>query len=170
MHNGSVGGFSMIKRHIRERLSDHAYNAIQGSTDSEHVLALMGDAYDSAAEEDPLDRMAAALCQAVNQVESLRTAAGVEEQSWLNMAVTDGECAVVSRYVSDGSEGAHSLYWASGCLVVERGEGRVVEGGEGTPAVVVASEPLGPDTAWKPVPPNHLVRVSGDRSVEVVKM
>ncbi len=146
MHNGSVGGFSMIKRHIRERLSDHAYNAIQGSTDSEHVLALMGDAYDSAAEEDPLDRMAAALCQAVNQVESLRTAAGVEEQS------------------------CHSLYWASGCLVVERGEGRVVEGGEGTPAVIVASEPLGPDTAWKPVPPNHLVRVSGDRTVEVVKM
>ena len=122
---------------------------------------------DSAAEEDPLDRMAAALCQAVDQVESLRTTAGVEEQSWLNMAVTDGECAVVSRYVSDGSESAHSLYWACGCLMVERGEGRVVEGGEGTPAVIVASEPLGPDTAWKPVPPNHLVLVSSDREVEV---
>ena len=167
MHNGSVGGFSLIKRHIREQLSDHAYNAIQGSTDSEHVLALMGDAYDSTAQEDPLDRMAAALCQAVAQVESLRKAAGIEEQSYLNMAVTDGECAVVSRYVSDGSERAHSLYWASGSLMVERGEGRVVEGGEGTPAVLVASEPLGPDTSWKPVPPNHLVMVSGDRSVEV---
>lgn len=170
MHNGSVGGFSLIKRRIREQLSDHAYNAIEGSTDSEHVLALMSDAYDSAIEEDPLDRMAVALCQAVTQVESLRKAAGVEEQSYLNMAVTDGRCAVVSRYVSDGSERAHSLYYACGCLMVERGEARVVEGGEGEAAVVVASEPLGPDTAWTPVAPNHMVMVSDDRTAEVRAM
>ncbi|MCH8922883.1 MAG: DUF1549 domain-containing protein, partial [Planctomycetes bacterium] len=129
------------------------------------TLALMSDAYDSAIEKDPLDRMAVALCQAITEVESLRTAAGVEEQSFLNIAVTDGRCAVVSRYVSQGPEEAHSLYYASGCLVVERGEGRVVER-EGESAVVVASEPLGPDTHWTPVPPNHMVRVDDDRTVE----
>lgn len=169
MHNGSVGGFSLIRRRIREKLSDRAYDAIEGSTDSEHVLALMSDAYDSAIEKDPLDRMAVALRQAITEVESLRTAAGVEEQSFLNIAVTDGRCAVVSRYVSQGPEEAHSLYYASGCLVVERGEGRVVER-EGESAVVVASEPLGPDTHWTPVPPNHMVRVDDDRTVEVVAM
>lgn len=170
MHNGSVGGFSLIGRRIREELSDHAYNAIQGSTDSEHLLALMGDAYDVGTEEDPLDRLATALRSAITRVESHRETAGVEEMSYLNVAVTDGQCAIVSRYVSDGSEQAHSLYYATGCLVVERGEGRVVGDGEGEPAVVVASEPLGPDTAWTPVPPNHLVRVGEDRTVEVVGM
>lgn len=169
MHNGSVGGFSLIKRRIRKKLSDPAYNAIQGSTDSEHVLALMSDAYDSIKEKDPLDRMAVALCQTITEVESLRAAAGVEDQSFLNIAVTDGRCAVVSRYVSDGPEQAHSLHYASGCLVVERGEGCVVERG-GESAVVVASEPLGPGTAWTTVPPNHMVMVSDDRTVEVRAM
>lgn len=170
MHNGSVGGFSLIGRRIREGLSDHAWHAIEGSTDSEHVLALMGDAYESATEEEPLDRLAASLSQAITQVESIRKAAGVEELSYLNMAVTDGQRAVVSRFVSDGSEKAHSLYYACGCLVVERGLGCVVEGGNGEPAVIIASEPLGPDTRWTPVPPNHVVRVSNDRTVEVRQM
>ena len=54
--------------------------------------------------------------------------------------------------------------------MVERGEACVVEGEEGEAAVVVASEPLGPDTAWTPVAPNHMVMVSDDRTVEVRAM
>lgn len=170
MHNGAVGGFATIGRRLRESLSDHAWHAIQGSTDSEHVLAVLGDAYEASTEEDLLERMALALHQAIDRVETLRREAGVGEQSFLNMAVTDGQRAVVSRFISDGSESAPSLYYATGKLVVERGEGRVTQDGSGESAAVVASEPLGPDTSWTPVPPNHLVKVGANRAVDVVAM
>ena len=37
-------------------------------------------------------------------------------------------------------------------------------------AVVVASEPLGPDDAWQVVPVNHLVLVGADRQVELAAL
>jgi predicted glutamine amidotransferase len=40
MHNGGIGGFSTIKRTLRNRLSDELYNWIRGQTDSEHFFAL----------------------------------------------------------------------------------------------------------------------------------
>jgi len=168
MHNGSIGGFSAIGRRLREHLSDHAWHAIEGSTDSELVLGLLGDAYEASPEPDPLARMLHAMRQAIDLVETTRITAGVGEQSFLNMAVTDGNRAVVSRFVSDGPDQAHSLYLATGRLVVERGQGRVAPDGAGEPAVVVASEPLGPEDAWQVVPTNHAVLVGTDRSVEVV--
>jgi len=36
MHNGQIGGFKIVKRKLRQRLSDELYNWIQGTTDSEH--------------------------------------------------------------------------------------------------------------------------------------
>jgi len=40
MHNGSIEGFSRIKRRLRESLPDPLYDAVQGTTDSEHAFAL----------------------------------------------------------------------------------------------------------------------------------
>jgi predicted glutamine amidotransferase len=157
MHNGTIGGYAAIGRRLRDRLSDHAWHGIEGSTDSEVMLALIGDAWDASIETEPLAR-------------SVRKEAGVGESSFLNMALTDGQRAVVSRFVSSGPDEAHSLYYATGRLVVERGQGRVAPDGTGEPAVVVASEPLGPDDAWRAVPPNHLVLVGADRQVELAAL
>ena len=40
MHNGDIGGFDKIKRHLRHKLSDEIYDWIKGQTDSEHFFAL----------------------------------------------------------------------------------------------------------------------------------
>jgi predicted glutamine amidotransferase len=41
MHNGSVAQFPRIRRRIVDRLSDETFRAIEGTTDSEHVFALL---------------------------------------------------------------------------------------------------------------------------------
>ena len=40
MHNGVLGGFKEIRRKLLRELNDVAYDAIQGSTDSEHLFEL----------------------------------------------------------------------------------------------------------------------------------
>ena len=41
MHNGGVENFGLIKRKIREPLSNELYNWIKGQTDSEHIFAYL---------------------------------------------------------------------------------------------------------------------------------
>ncbi len=167
MHNGHVGSFERVKRRLQEGLTDEAYGSIEGTTDSEHVFAVLTDILEADGGSDMLERLSRATVGAIDRVEELRAGVGSEEMSFLNLAVTDGECAVACRYVSDGSEAAQSLYVVTGDLKVERGEALVVPEKEGEPAAIVASEPLGDRDRWRPVPPNHLVLIDSDRSVDV---
>ncbi|WP_181198485.1 class II glutamine amidotransferase [Enhygromyxa salina] len=167
MHNGSVGGFARLRRRLRERLSDLAYDAIAGSTDSEHVLALLSDRWLEALEPDPLERAALALRETIELLEHLRAELDIEEPSYLNLAITDGAAAMVCRYVSPGPDPAHSLYYARGALVVEDGKSRIDAPKSDGPAVVVASEPLGDRSRWEAVPRNHLVLIDDQRRVNL---
>ena len=167
MHNGHVGGFDRLRRKLREGLSDEAYNAIDGTTDSEHFFAVMTDLLEDAGGSDMQEKLALAVVRAIDRVEALRAAVGSDEMSFLNLAVTDGECAVACRYVSDGSASAQSLYVVTGDLKVRRREALVVPEEAGEPAAIVASEPLGDRDRWRPVPPNHLVLIDKNRSVDL---
>ena len=40
MHNGGIGGFKGLRRHLLELLPDKIWDSIDGSTDSEHAFAL----------------------------------------------------------------------------------------------------------------------------------
>ena len=166
MHNGAVGGFARLRRKLREGLSDQAYNAIQGSTDSEHVLALLTDRWFAGDEADPLVRGAEALRETIAELERLRVGDGIEAPSYLNLAITDGEVAIATRYVSPGHAPAHSLYVARGALRLEDGEGHIRHHGEDEPAAIVASEPLGSRERWERVPENHLVTVGRARDID----
>jgi glutamine amidotransferase len=170
MHNGSVGGFARIRRQLREILSDDSYHAIEGSTDSEHVLALLGDRWADLHEmqDSPLTRAAEALRRTIAQLETLRQAHAIEQPSYLNLAATDGRFAMACRYISPGAGEPHSLYYACGALRVEDGHGRVVDAGEREPAVIVASEPLGEDDRWEVVPVNHLLLIDERCRVELL--
>ncbi|MEM7356823.1 MAG: hypothetical protein AAF657_38770, partial [Acidobacteriota bacterium] len=104
----------------------------------------------------------------VERVEAMRREVGAEEPSLLNLALCDGQRAVVSRYVSDDSEKANSLYVHSGRrYVCEDGVCRMLDPDSGSGAVIVASEPLSKDAGWEPVPENHLVLVDQDLQVDV---
>jgi predicted glutamine amidotransferase len=168
MHNGAVAGFGAIRRRLLDRLSDEAYAAIHGSTDTEHLFGLSIDHYRSNAATSPVERLAAALTSTIQQVEEMSEAAGETGPSYLNLALADGECAAVSRYFSGDPEQANTLYFAKGGRYFCDGEGSRMEPAYGdTTAVIVASEPLNEGPRWHRVPGNHLVLVDSDQEVEL---
>lgn len=162
MHNGVVGAFRRVRRRLLEELTDEAFGMIRGSTDTEHMFGIFVDEIlqkgDPAADADPVRGLAARLAGTLLRVLAIVQEAGAGEPSFLNVAVSDGERAAVSRFTSHPDEPPESLYYLVGELYEptakefpERSEA------EPGPAVVVASERLTEDPDWRPVPPDHII-------------
>lgn len=166
-HNGEVGGFRKIRRKIQSQLSDEAFNLLQGSTDSELLFALFASKYDRVAGESKLEAMASALTEAIETVESVKRQFGITEASTLNLVLTDGDLAVITRYVSPGEQEPHSLYLHIGaayeCI---NGVCQMRDKSEFGNTVLVASEPLSRDSGWRLVSPNSMLLVNRELSVE----
>jgi predicted glutamine amidotransferase len=167
MHNGSVGEFHKLKRRLREKLTDDTYISIHGTTDSEHLFALFRDHAKRLQHNSSAEIMAAALQATLADVIRLTAAIGTTRRSLVNVAVTDGQCAVVSRFTTDDSEGL-SLYIRTGeKFVCEEGVCRMQDNRDQHATVIVASEPLTKEPGWKEVPRNHLVLIHADHRAEI---
>lgn len=174
MHNGFLPGFQALRRPLLQRLSDQAFDMIKGSTDSEHMFGLFIDDFAKQPSKiAPEERMAASLEATIHAAEELRLAHGIEECAQLNLAVTDGRVAAISRYASPGEgplcEPPNSLYLNRGkqyicedgvCYMLDPEEVR-------DEAVLVASEPLSEDPNWEAIPANHIAIIHEDRSVQL---
>lgn len=166
MHNGSVGAFDRVRRKLLAGLSDEAYSVIRGNTDSEHMFAIFidellnhGHAADDAFDTpDGARRLAELLAATLARVIAVVKAEGGGVPSFLNIAVSDGVHAAVSRFTSHPSLPPDSLYTLHDRIYAttsqEFSERKSEEEGE---AVVVSSERLTADQAWRAVPPNHIV-------------
>lgn len=164
MHNGSIADFKKIKRRLREGLSDETYLWIHGTTDSEHLFALFRDHMARREHEDPDTAMADAMEATIQDVNRMTDEVGATRRSLLNMVVSDGQRAVVSRYATLGKE-APSLYVRVGTQYVCR-EGVCVMLDDGRPeTVIVASEPLTAEPGWEAVPQNHLLIISANHQL-----
>lgn len=167
MHNGFIGGFLKLKRRLVSALSEDSYNRLLGSTDSEHAFAMFRDRY--AHRGSSIEDMAAALAETIRDIEALKDAAAIDAPSLLNLVVSDGRKAVVSRYASDKGQSAPSLYVHEGKRYVCEGDVcRMVDADEAEGAVIVASEKLSDDPGWDRVEANHLVLIDEDRKVSVL--
>ena len=161
MHNGAIEGFQLIKRGLRESLTDHLYEAIEGTTDSEHAfmvfLNLLGDTDRVVTAKEIGDK----LVKTVLQLERCTAAAGVLGHSYYNFTVTDGHSIAALRYVSDPRLEPISLYYSSG---PNSHDGVGVHG----PHVIIASERLTePKRDWIRVAPNHILTLTSDLEVTV---
>jgi glutamine amidotransferase len=167
MHNGDIGGFSAIRRPLLEQLSDSAFEAIRGTTDSEHFFALLCDELGDLDDSISSERMAGALRRAIARVRALVDKHAPGEPMYLNAVLTDGTSAVACRFTTDDPGNADSLYTNRGRrYVCEEGVCRMLDPGEiNGSAVMVSSEPLSADTGWESVPVNHLLRIEPDLSV-----
>lgn len=166
MHNGDVARFHQIRRWLLADLSDSAFSAIKGSTDSEHLFGVFLDEASEAGIASARDRggaLAGALERALSRVVALSERAkaalprpaGIaegEDHSYINCAVTDGICSAACRFTTDADEPS-SLY--------VRASDR---------NVIVASERLSQEPGWDKVPRENIVIVREDRSVEVRPM
>ena len=166
MHNGSVANFAKVRRQILEQLSDESFSRVQGTTDSELLFALFCD-HLAERKNDDTESMADAIETTIAKVVKLASEAGVVGDSFLNLAVSNGTSAVVSRYATANAE-CPSLYTSAGeRFVCENGVCRMIECDGVASSIVVASEPLNDEPNWASVPPNHLVLVHPDRSMQL---
>jgi predicted glutamine amidotransferase len=153
MHNGDIGEFRRVRRRLLASVCDEAFGNVYGSTDSEHFFALYIDSWLRLREPDPALRMARALAEAIERTLELVDLAGDGAPSYLNVAIADGERAVVSRFTDDPGTPPESLYYCSGALY-PRADG---DDARDEPAVTVSSERLTADAAWHEVPAGHII-------------
>lgn len=165
MHNGDIGDFRLVRRRLLASVCDEAFGNVYGSTDSEHFFALFIDSLLALPERDPALRMARALAGAIGRSLALVAAAGVRSASYLNVAISDGEHAVVSRFTDDRDGVPESLYYFTGQLYPDVGPNAKRKG---TQAVTVSSERLTTDPGWTEVPANQIIILRRDRAPQFV--
>jgi len=134
VHNGFIENFAQtLARPLRDRLRDPLYAQIQGTTDSEHLLALirqeMEEGYD----------LPGAIAQALSWVAAQAALRGLKVSA--NLLVTDGAQLVATRWA--WGTAAPSLYVC-----------------QAEASLAIASEPLGGDR-WQAVPAGTLWVATG---------
>ncbi|MCO6435475.1 MAG: class II glutamine amidotransferase [Phycisphaerae bacterium] len=171
MHNGDIGAFRRIRRKLIESLSDRAFNTVQGAMDSEYVFAVLLDEIGFG----DLPRTVAALADGVRrtiaQLEAPVRKSGEAVPSYLNLAVTDGRNAAVSRFVSGGRSDAASLHnSAGGRYECYEGACRMRSVKPSEYAMIVSSEPLSGDKSWQEIPAGDLVTIDEHRNVQMLSI
>lgn len=171
MHNGGIGGFQKLKRHIRHELSDPVYDWIKGQTDSEHLAALFIEHFLREKAHHTIDDMAKVFIKTLKELFRLSKEYGITEPSYINYVITDGQRILASRYTNDETKYISSLHYATGlefscaggvCHLPQVGSG------QRNGAVLVSSEKLDSHKAdWKDVPPNHLLLIDEDLGVRI---
>jgi len=145
VHNGFVERFrATLYRPLRSLLKDELYQAIGGSTDSEHFFAL----FLNTLQTEPGMSWAGALASCLATVSDL--AAQHDTRFAANLIFSDGDRLVASRYANRSP--APSLYWL-------RDEAAFPDG------IVIASEPIIPGD-WQALPENSILSVGRDCEIQ----
>lgn len=147
VHNGCVDRFrETVQRRLCDELSDARYQQVGGTSDSEHLLALIAHHLDrrsqggvSALGAEELLHAAAA---GVAQLSAWAIEAGTK--AYFALALIDGDSMVALR--SATHEEPPSLYLLNGPTAL-------------APGVIVASEPLDDHPNWEPIRPGHAIVV-----------
>ena len=152
MHNGFIEkARDGLLRKIREALHDEYYRLIRGSTDSEHIFALILNFLHG--QEQTPQAYATAIQQTVDQL--LDWTRGQAVHMGLNLVLSDGVHVVALRFANTSP--APSLYY-------------VDNGTDFSDAVVIASEKLSADPGWKTVPESHLVICRNGADIALVAL
>lgn len=171
MHNGDIGGFDKLRRPLLARLSDGAFDDIEGRTDSEHFFALIQDALAEQDDDPSPVVLLDALRIALDMVRELTATFAPHEFTYLNAVLTDGDSAVVCRYTDDDAARAESLYLNQGRrFVCEDGLCRMLEPGAGGGTLLLASEPLSTEPGWRMVEPNSALLIQGGEVIDSVAL
>ncbi len=167
-HNGGIETFHLVKRRLREPLSDEMYNWIKGQTDSEHIFAYLVDSLNKNHKKVTTDAVADSFERTFRYCKKIMSENGVKEAAYLNMCVTDGTFIVATRWCSDPKEEPLTMYHSEGSrYVVEDGTTRLEAPKDDDNAVLVVSEKLTDGPQWTMIPKNHLVMVEPDLNVRV---
>ena len=99
MHNGDINNFNIIKKYIINKIDDDIFNLIKGNTDSEYIFALFIN-------ELKINK------NYINIIKNIiKYLISFGNLMSLNLAFTDGETIVCSRYINSDKEEPPSLYY-----------------------------------------------------------
>lgn len=163
MHNGAIEDFDLLRPALWEHLSERARAEVHGTTDSEHVFALLTDRWLDSRAHGSLARLTDAVRRTLADLAGLRHACRSTEPAFLNLAVADGFNAVVSRATLGRGAAARSLYVRTGKRPARVGDAPKRQ----ERFVVIASEPLEVTDEWQRVRAGDLVLVDEHRRVAV---
>ena len=94
----------------------------------------------------------------IHKLEELKSAAGVQETSYFNFALADGERLVATRYSSAGDANPASLHYTSGRnLRCEKGKVHLDSDDDDPDVALIASEETSPNFNWSVVPLNNMI-------------
>ncbi len=145
IHNGFIDNFRQtLYRPIRERLSDQVYQSIQGTTDSEHIFALLVNEL----VEDPQTSLTEALTRSLTILSQLGKQYATDFSA--NLIISDGQQMVATRYAS--RDPVPSLYWLRDDPLFPD-------------AVLIASEPLF-DANWISFGDRRILTIDHDFNIE----
>ena len=146
VHNGFIDDFRQtLYRPIRKQLSDTAYQNIEGTTDSEHIFALIVDEL----ERDRQLTLQQALKNTILNLAQMAQDNNLELSA--NIVLTDGKQLAACRYAN--RKQCPSLYY-------------IKDDGEYSDAVVIASEPLF-EGEWISFPESSLIGVGENLEVSL---
>jgi len=149
MHNGKIGGYSLLRRELEYLIKPEYYLSREGSTDSELFFYLLlgnGLARDA---RGAFQRTVADVLEVMQRQE-------IDEPLRLTAAVADGRRIMAGRWGSDGQ--APTLFYGTGSdFWIEQGDVRFIEG---SGSVIVLSEPLDSvNNSWREVPEGSFLTV-----------
>ena len=168
MHNGEISDFITIKRHLRHLLDDDIYNWIKGETDSEHLFALFLQLA-KGKDLSNLSVVADVLQATFKQIGQLIKEYSQPGPSYFNVCLTDGHRLVASRCCTDETITPETMHYSIGSKYIALNGRYHMLVSEGIQkSLLVASEKLTDfDVEWHDVPPNHLLLVESDLSIQL---
>ena len=116
MHNGDVSDFKAIRRSLLAHLRDDLFDQISGTTDSELVFSLILNELPSVYEKVEPKVLEKAVFKAICII--IKSNKG--KANSLNLAITDGETVIATRYRNSATEEPPSLYFHLGPMPGEK--------------------------------------------------
>lgn len=136
MHNGQIGGFERLRRHLEAAICDDLYDRMEGTTDSELLFLMMLDEGLARNPQGAAERATARVLGGARR-------RGIDTTIRLTAAFSDGETLYAIRYATDAH--APTLYTSE-----VRDKGRCL-----------VSEPFDREGAnWHAIPPSSFVTVT----------
>lgn len=146
IHNGKIDKFRQtLYRPIRSQLSDEIYQWVNGTTDSEHIFALLVNELES----NPGKSLEQALHLTLLKLKELT--ATHNTYTLANLVVSDGNRLVASRFSTNPPSA--SLYWLQNDPTFPN-------------SVIIASEPLFKGN-WNSFPENSILSVGEDCDIRI---
>lgn len=155
VHNGTINGFSNIRKDLINELDNEMLENVKAQTDSEHLFFLIMQFLKNDKEKNLLH----AVKKAFVWIESKQEILDDKNFAYLNILISDGKEMLATKYVTKNKSPYSLYYWHS-----ERKN--VLENDHALNSCIIASEPLNDyKEHWEEVPKNHYLLVKNDGSL-----